>query len=151
VVDEPAEATSQTPLSLELVRVSVVPEGAFSVVLIDGVPPGLVTLERTYATDELRPRGPQYVKIPAGHYVCRRTRFERGGYDTYEVTGVIGHDRLLFHRGNVEADSEGCILLGQRFGLVGGTAGVLESTIAFAVFMSLVGYRQSFELSVRAT
>ncbi len=141
---------SERPADIELVRVSVAPEGAFGVVLIDGVPPGLVTLERTYPTDDIRPRGPQYVKIPAGRYLCRRTTFQRGGYETYEVTGVVGHDRLLFHRGNVEGDSEGCILLGQRFGLVRGQPAVLESAIAFAVFMSLVGYRQSFDLAVRA-
>jgi len=135
---------------LELVRVSVAPDGAFGVILAEGVPAGPVTLERSYPIDDAHPRGAQFVKIPAGSYLCRRTLYHAGGYDTYEVTGVEGHDHLLFHRGTAERDSEGCILLGQRFGLDRGRPAVLEPALGFAVFLRLVGDRQSFNLGVRA-
>ncbi len=150
MTDGAAGSGSERPLSLELARVCVAPEGAFGVLVAGGIPAGPVTLERTYPIDDLRPRGPQFVKIPAGSYVCRRTMFVRGGYQTYEVCDVPGHSRLLFHRGNVEGDTEGCILLGMRFGLVHGTPAILESAIAFAVFQRLVGDRSCFELTVRA-
>lgn len=134
---------------LELVRVAVSPEGAWGVLLVDGVPAGLVTLERTYPLHEDAPRGAQVVKIPAGRYLCRRTRYHRGGYETYEVTGVEGHSRLLFHRGNVEEDSEGCILVGRRFGWLGIRPAVLESTSAWLDFTRLCAGRSAFALRVR--
>ncbi len=150
-MDGAAGSGSERPADLELVRVCVAPDGAFGVLLVDGVPAGPVTLERTYPLLESRPRGPcQYVKIPAGRYRCERTTYHAGGYETFEVTGVVGHDRLLFHRGNVEGDSEGCILLGQRFGLLRGAPAVLDSTLAFATFMAMMGERKSFDLLVRA-
>jgi hypothetical protein len=132
-----------------LVRVSVAPEGAFGVLLRGGIPFGPVTLERTYPLAESAPRGQQFVKIPPGRYRCERTRFIRGGYDTFEITGVVGHDRLLFHLGNVELDSEGCPLLGQRFGMLRGSPSVLQSGLAFAEFMASMGFRESFALEVR--
>ena len=144
-----AGSGSERPADLELVRIAIKPEGAFGVILAEGLPSGLVSLERTYPEYGLDPQGPQYVKIPAGRYLCRRTQFHAGGYETYEVTGVIGHSRLLFHRGNVEADTEGCILLGQRFGFVRGSTGILESALAFAVFLRLTAGRSSFEFEVR--
>jgi hypothetical protein len=138
---------------LELVRVAVAPEGAFGVLLVDGVPAGPVTLERTYPIDELNPRGVQYVKIPAGQYPCVRTYFQRGHYETYEVTQVTGHTRLLFHCGNSEMDTEGCILVGQRFGKTLAwqqpQPGVLESRLAFGEFMRLAGGTETFTLTVR--
>ena len=147
---EAAAATKQAELEiLELVRIGILPAGAFGVLLWQRQPTGLVTLERTYPLDQVHPEGPQFVKIPAGRYRCVRTVYFRGNYDTYEVTGVLGHSRMLFHAGNVEADTEGCILVGQRFGLVGLAMGVLNSRLGFAELMQLVGDRPAFDLLVR--
>ena len=132
-----------------MVRVSVQPEGAFGVLLRDGIPFGPVSCERTYPLADSTPRGPQFVKIPPGRYRCVKTRYHKGKYDTFEVTGVTGHSRLLFHLGNSELDSEGCILLGQRFGMDRGTPKVLQSGLAFGEFMSSMGYRAAFDLEVR--
>ena len=134
---------------LELVRVSIAPEGAFSVLLQDGVPLGPVALERSYPVASSMPRGPQFLKIPAGRYRCKRTRFFHGGYETFEITGVVGHDRLLFHILNVETQSEGCVGVGQRFGRVRSAPGILNSTLGFAEFMDAMGRRETFELLVR--
>ena len=128
-----------------LVRVAVRFDGAFGVLLERGLP-FAVTLERTYG----EPGGaPQIVKIPAGTYHCERTRFQRGGYETFEVTGVAGHSRLLFHRGNVEGDSEGCILVGQCFGTIQGAGAVMLSQLAFTDFMKRCAGRLNFSLEVR--
>jgi hypothetical protein len=134
---------------LELVRVAVAPDGCFGVLLIDGIPAGPVTLERTYPLAESRPGGPQFVKIPAGRYRCERTTFYRGGYESYEVTGVLGHSRLLFHQGNDEGDTEGCILVGSRFGWLGSRPAVLDSRNGFSEFMRLAHGRSGFDLLVR--
>lgn len=133
---------------LELVRVSVASQGAFGVLLSEGVPFGPVTLERTYPLSDERPNGPQFVKIPGGVYECRPTTFLRGGYGTFEVTGVRGHSRLLFHRLNTETESEGCIGVGQRFGTLGGVPAVLQSALGFAQFLQAVP-PGGFRLKVR--
>ena len=134
---------------LELVRVGIYPVGAFGVLVWQRKPTGLLTLEPTYPLDQLHPDGPQFVKIPAGRYRCERTVYFRGGYDTYEVTGVLGHSRLLFHAGNVERDTEGCILVGQRIGLVDGVLGLLNSRLGFAELIQLLDGREAFDLLVR--
>lgn len=147
-VDGGAGATERTP-DLELVRVAIRAEGCFGVILIDHLPAGLVTLERTYAVDPADPCGAQYVKIPSGRYRCVATRFERGGYDTFEVTGVIGHSRLLFHRLNFEGESEGCIGIGLRSGWIGAKPVILNSREGFAEFIRLTNGRRSFDLIVK--
>ena len=134
---------------LELVRVAISEAGCFGVLVHRGVPLGQVTLERTWPIAESEPSGAQLVKIPAGKYVCKRTHFIRGGYDTYEVTGVVGHSRLLFHRGNHERDSDGCILVGQKFGSRFMAPGVEMSALGFGEFMTWTDGRESFELEVR--
>ena len=139
------ETGKRTEPDLELVRVSIQPEGCFGVLLVAGLPAGPVTLERTYPLTASAPRGPQLVKIPPGRYRCARSYFHRGGYDSYEVTGVIGHDQLLFHIANEELDLDGCIGVGQRFSRFA----IRESRLGFAQFMQLMGGRQSFDLLVR--
>ena len=149
-MDGAAGATAERPPDLELVRLCIAPEGAFGVLLLDGLPVGPVSLERSYPLVESRPRGPQFVKIPKGRYRCTRTKYYRGNYDTFEVTGVLGHSRLLFHAGNMEADSEGCILIGRRFGLLHGQPAVLESIRGFGDLMALLANKPSFDLMVRS-
>ena len=126
----------------ELVRVAMAPEGCFGALLHVGIP-FATTLERTY--DD--PDGTQRVKIPAGVWTCKRTLYVRGGYETYEVMDVPGHSRLLFHRGNVENDSEGCILVGH--GYAPGWPGITGSRQAFAAFMGRSRDRPTFSLAVR--
>ncbi len=125
-------------MPFELIRVAVRPEGACGVLLEDGLP-FAVTLERTFEGN--------LVKIPPGRYECKPTHFYRGKYPTYEVTGVEGHSRLLFHIGNLETDSDGCILVGQRYGLLRGKVAVLQSGDAFKDFMART--RGAFDLDVR--
>ncbi len=55
-------------------------------------------------------------RIPAGTYLCVRTWYNRGGYETFEVTKVPGRSHILFHRGNTEEDTDGCILPGLSIG-----------------------------------
>ncbi len=150
LVDDAAGSGSERPADIELVRVCVAPEGCFGVLLVDGVPAGPITLERTYPLVENQPRGPQYVKIPTGRYRCMRTTYWRHGYETYEVTGVPAHDRLLFHVANEELDLDGCIGVGMRFGLLEGRPAILDSREGFAAFMRLAFGRKDFDLVVRA-
>ena len=130
---------------LELLRLAVVSEGAFGILLLDRLP-WLGTVERTYP---ISGGVAQMVKIPTGEWLCRRTTFNRGGYDTFEVTGVPSHSRLLFHIGNDENDSEGCILVGRRWGSLLGHWAVLDSMLAFHEFMGKFAAVDEFKLRVR--
>ena len=54
--------------------------------------------------------------------------------NTFEII-VPGHTALLFHAGNVEADSEGCIILGQYAGILRKDRAVMNSGHTFRAFM----------------
>lgn len=87
-------------------------------------------------------------KIPPGTYICVRGEHQLHGmltpFNTFEITGVPGHTNLLFHAGNFNADSEGCVLLGHA---VDGDM-VTSSKITFAHFMALQDDAQQFTLEV---
>ena len=125
---------------LELVRVAVAEEGAFGVLLQDNLP-FAVTLERTFGDADR-------IVIPPGDHKCRSTTFFKKGYPTYEVA-VPGHKRVLFHIGNLEEDSTGCILVGLEFGAVEGKWGVLLSRLGFREFMKRAAGCAEFLLRVR--
>jgi hypothetical protein len=74
--------------------------------------------------------------------------YHRGGYESFEITGVVGHSRLLFHILNREIESEGCVGVGLKFSPF--EPAILESRRGFELFMSLVHGQPSFDLNVRA-
>lgn len=113
-------------------------DGCFSVLWLP-TRPIAVTIERTF--DDLR------TVIPNGDFRCVSSRYHRGGYDTYEIK-VPGHTRVLFHKGNTELDSEGCILVGSSFGLLNGAPAVLASKQAFDNFMQIMSGVEEFTLRV---
>ena len=53
--------------------------------------------------------------IPAGSYVCRRRQSPKFG-DTFRIENVPGRSQILFHAGNTEEDTMGCLLVGSAFG-----------------------------------
>jgi uncharacterized protein DUF5675 len=75
----------------------------------------LFTLEHAY--DD----GGEFVpKIPIGTYECVRGIHQLEPtsinpkpqpFSTFEITGVVGHTNLLFHTGNFNEDSAGCVLV----------------------------------------
>lgn len=148
-----AQSATDEP-DFTLIRVAVLPEGAFGV-LLSGTRgrPFVVTLERTYSQAEARPdlggvwhegAPGQWLKIAPGKYRCRRTVFHRGGYPTYELI-VPGHTRILFHIANDESDVDGCIGVAEAFT----DLGIGESRTGFADFLGRCGGRSEFTLDVR--
>lgn len=113
--------------------------GAFGVLLDQDRIPICLTLERTFESAT--------TIIPDGVYECRRSHFNRGGYDTFEIL-VPGHSRVLFHKANVETELEGCIGLGFQFGRLRGQPAILQSGLAFEHWWSLVRGERTFELEV---
>lgn len=126
---------------------------------------GLATLEEEWLDNETN-----ISCIPNGTYLCRRTVYHKKqrnrdpwwsqfDYQTFEITGVDGRDRLLFHIGNTEEDTQGCVILGTDAGQFevedeegGGRMvkrGVAHSKTAFKMFMDALRGIDEFTLVVR--
>jgi hypothetical protein len=121
-----------------LKTISIIPDGCFGV-LLDNEVPFAVTLERTYDNG--------HTKIPAGIHRCQRSRYNKGGYDTFEIE-IEGHSRILFHKGNTELHSEGCILVAESFAMFGDKPGIAMSGEGFGEFMKRAGSIDNFMLTV---
>lgn len=85
--------------------------------------------------------------IPDGAYRCRPRFFNRGGYPAIEVADVPGRTTILFHRGNVAEDVQGCIVVGTQLGSLAGNLAVLNSAAAWSTFHHRFGYGE-FDLVV---
>lgn len=101
-----------------------------------------VTLELSYKNNE-----PFVSSIPAGKYKCKlrsSSKYER----VYEVLDVPGRYDILIHLGNTVSDIAGCILLGERFGYLGGERAVLNSIHTFNKFMDKMKDYREFGLTI---
>lgn len=124
--------------SLTLTRTRFCSEGIFGELSKDGERLAY-TLEHSYNDKP---------KLPVGEFTCVRGQHRLHGmtadFTTFEVTGVAGHAGILFHWGNYNCDSEGCILLG----LQTSETMVSNSKQAFADFMLTMEGIGSFALIV---
>lgn len=84
------------------------------------------TIERPWLDNR-----PRVSCIPAATYLCKPRMFERGGYMTYEVTGVPDRSLILLHIANFPADVLGCIGVGMAAGTLNGHMAVLRSREGF--------------------
>lgn len=103
------------------------------------------TLERNFDGKPLVPPG-KYQCVRGMHQLSRGKPFE-----TFEVMGVAGHWGILFHCGNYNEDSQGCILVGDGFYDVdkdGKADMIVGSRSAFARFMEYQSNCGAFELHV---
>ena len=112
-------------MKTRIVRLEMSDQGALGVFLIEDVI-FCFTLE-----PDKNEKGKLY--IPQGVYHCPRFHGNQWK-DTFEIL-VPGHTAVLFHAGNVEADTQGCILLGSTTGKLKGQRAVLNSGATFQVFL----------------
>lgn len=86
-------------------------------------------------------------KLNNGTHLCvlGTHQLDHGGpFQAYEITGIPGHTGVLFHIGNFNKDSDGCVLLGTSLG----NQMILDSKTAFDNLMSLQN-EQNFTLTVQ--
>ena len=126
---------------MRLIRVSRTAEATYGVLVWSGVP-FAVTLEDTW-----RDNAREVSCIPAGTYQCKRVDSPRFG-DTFEITDVTGRSHILFHRGNTEDDTRGCVLVGEAFNPVNGRPGITASKEGFEEFLRLTRQTLEFQLSI---
>jgi len=125
-------------MNIRIKRVGITNAGCFGVLLINEIPI-CVTLEHTYENN--------LVKIPVGEYKCTKSHYHKGGYNTYEIK-VPGHERILFHKGNVENDLDGCIAIGENFGFINNQPAILQSGNGFIEFITKLNGVNEFLLKV---
>ena len=128
---------------MRLIRSEFNPDGIFGKLIDDNGDQLAVTLEHSYNGTP---------KLPPGHYLCKRGmhKLEHGDpFETFEVTGVTGHTGILFHVGNWNKDSDGCILLGRV--VVDSPEGrmITSSHMTFAYFMNDLVATNEFLLTVQ--
>lgn len=115
-----------------------------------------VTLEHAYATLEYAHGGASngfLPKLPTGTYTCVRGPHRLHGmtddFTTFEITNVPGHTNILFHWGNYNRDSEGCVLLGDKMSSTdNGEAMITSSRLTFSEFMRYLDGVNEFILTV---
>lgn len=133
-------------MNLTLTRKIYRADGILSTLSSSDLPLVACTLEHAYPSAVT-----WQPKIPPGVYECIRSQHLLHGmtdpFTTFEVMGVAGHTGILFHWGNFNEDSEGCILLGESFGS-GPRSMVTNSRDAFSKFMALQDGVEFFPITV---
>ena len=110
----------------------------------------LVTLELPWRDNEVNRSC-----IPSGEYTCIKTqnRITTGGMHipvTFEVIKVPGRGGVLFHVGNTEKDTNGCILVGMRIGELHKKTAILSSRTAFSLFLQELKSVDKFKLTIKS-
>jgi len=131
-------------MDMTLKRYAWRPNGVFSNLLLNDDSQFCVTLEHAYLGED----GGVTAKIPSGTYTCKRSMHELHGmtepFETFQIMDVPGHDNILFHWGNFNKDSEGCVLLGRKDMI----DMITDSRAMFSSFMKLHEGEDSFALTV---
>lgn len=141
----------QGMVTLYLARIDFLKTGIFGKLRDQRFHLSLFTLEHAYPYSQTSIGSDTYIYrpiIPEGEYLCRRGyhSLKNGSpFETFEVLGIHGHTGLLFHAGNFNKDSEGCILLGLN---VIADEMVTNSRAAFTKFMDFLSETNVFKLKV---
>ncbi len=126
----------------KLVRVAYIEDGTFGV-LLDEETPFCLTLEREWKENR---RGESC--IPTAIYSCSRLISPKFG-NTFEICNVPNRSHILFHKGNIEDDSHGCVILGEEYGKYKNKIAILSSGRAFSEFWNRLKGLWNFELEVK--
>jgi len=125
----------------KLIRVAYIADGTFGV-LFDEDTPFCLTLEREWKSNQ---KGESC--IPTGYYLCKRVQSPKFG-DTFEICDVVGRSHILFHKGNLEDDSHGCVITGEEYGKYKNKVAVLSSGKAFGEFKQRTNGIDEFGLKI---
>lgn len=128
---------------MNLSRNAFIEAGIFGI-LTDDQGNTYATLEHAY----LQPDGSYAPKTPANSYICQKgmhtLEHHPVPFEAFEITNVPGHTDILIHIGNYNADSEGCVLIGEK--RIDDM--IVNSKIAFNDFMESNKNVNSFQLTI---
>ncbi len=114
--------------------------------LFDKGIPFALTLENTWINN-IR----NHSCIPIGKYKCKRHTSPKHG-KTFRIMDVPNRgeiEGILFHKGNLDDDTRGCILIGEQFESLNGEPAILRSGKGFAEFMERNKDIDEFGLIIR--
>jgi len=116
-----------------------------SKISIDGIHIGFFGLEDEYRQNKKAGE----TRIPAGEYALKVRKY--GGFNTrysnrfprlhkgmIEICNIPNFTDVLIHVGNTEADTAGCLLIGQRYQELNGELILVNSTAAYIDFYERV-------------
>lgn len=129
-------------MKMTLTRFSYTGDGIFSTLEDENDNPIAKTLEHSYDN---------VPKLTPGAYKCVRgihKLHDMKPFETFEVLGVSGHTGILFHVGNWNKDSDGCVLLGEAVEDSPQGEMVTNSRLTFQKFMRKLEGVNEFELEV---
>jgi len=124
-----------------LLRVAYIADGTFGV-LFDEKIPFCLTVEREWV-ENIR----NISCIPTGYYLCERVQSRAFG-DTFTIRKVLGRKLIRFHKGNIEDDSHGCVVVGEEYGRYKGKVAVASSGRAFEEFKYRLRHVNQFYLDI---
>lgn len=130
-------------MNLTLKRLRYEPHGVYSRLSGDSI--DLYTIEHAYSILG----GVCAPKLSQGVYTCKRGMHKLRTnipFETFEVLSVPGHTGILFHKGNTQADSDGCVLLGCELDMENKM--IKNSLLAFDQFMQAQIDDDEFQLTV---
>jgi len=137
-------------MDLKLVRDKFRQDGIFGTLFDSSGRKIAVTLEHAYV--DLTGWSP---KVPEGQYLCIRGQHQLASmtqpFETFMILNVPGHTGILFHSGNYNCDSDGCILVGTDVTSIDGALAISSSRLAFLEFMDLQTGVDNFSLSVSSS
>lgn len=136
-------------MNFTLERDAFTSEGIFGILKNSSTSDVFHTLEHAFLatnTDSYVP------KIPDGTYTCIRGQHRldhmTSDFTTFEILGIEGHSGLLFHVGNYNRDSDGCVLVGMVRVSTPTISMVSNSKLAFNKFMNTLDGIDTFQLTV---
>lgn len=129
----------------DLYRVASNGFGTFGV-LIDSIScePFAVTLEPPWLNNQVN-----LSCIPDDRYLCQRVNSPKFG-NTFQVTQVKNRTNIVFHKGNIDDDTRGCILVGEQFERLNNKPAVLASKKGFNEFLSRLADVNQFIIDIRS-
>ncbi len=140
---------------MKLIRTAFRSDGIFGRLYNDHGVPIAYTLEHAYEYTFLHVDNKFWPKMEPGIYKCvlgKHKLHDLIEFETFEITGVFGHKNILFHAGNFNKDSEGCVLLGHSIiKQSDGTEMLTTSKAAFEEFMKSLEGINEFTLTVENT
>lgn len=121
-------------MNIEIVRIREDDHATYGVMLLGGLP-YYSTLENRWLDNQVGRSC-----IPSGTYNALRHVSPKFG-DTLHLQDVPGRSEIIFHIGNSDENTRGCILVGSQFGYLWGRKkhGILRSKVAMDDFRRRLG------------
>lgn len=116
-------------------------DATLGVLLFDEVP-RLVTLELPWRENKRN-----VSRIPPGEYDMEVTISPRFG-KSWQIKNVPDRSNILFHHGNTAADTEGCVLVANQFGVTMGSSRISESIDGMGWFHTFLSGVQTAKLRI---